>query len=105
MCARCLGIYAGFLAGLALYPLLRRPDSRALPKARLVVLAALPMGLDFLAGITGVWPSPPVFRLATGIVWGAVLPAYFVPGIAEALFRMRARRSGRHVLPTGGRKR
>jgi len=105
VCARCLGIYAGFLAGLAGYPFVRGWGSLALPKARLVVLSSLPMGLDFLAGAAGLWASPPGLRIATGLVWGLALPYYFVPGAAELVLRVRSRRAARHVLPMGGIKR
>ncbi|HZE21484.1 MAG TPA: DUF2085 domain-containing protein [Desulfobaccales bacterium] len=109
VCARCLGIYAGFLAGLAAYPLVRRMESLELPEGRIILLAALPMGLDFLVGAFRAWPSPSGVRLATGLVWGSVLPFYVIPSVTDAVRRIRSRRAARPPsrtdLPTGAPKR
>jgi uncharacterized membrane protein len=94
VCGRCLGIYAGFLFGLILYPLVRGFSRLELPGARLFVLATLPLALDGLAGILGIWESPIGFRFATGLAWGALLPFYFVTGLADLVRSRRERRKG-----------
>jgi uncharacterized membrane protein len=100
VCGRCLGIYAGFLAGLVLYPLVRGFSRPALPGARTFVLVTLPLALDGLAGLLGVWKSPIGLRFATGVLWGALLPFYFVAGVAD-LVRTRRERLARRMLAKG----
>jgi len=96
VCGRCLGIYAGFAAGLALYPFVRGLSSKpALPSARTFILSILPLAVDGTAGVLGLWRSPIGLRFATGFAWGAVLPFYFLAGAIDlALTRRRRRRAG-----------
>ena len=57
VCGRCLGIYAGFAAGLVLYRIVRGFGRPALPSARAFLLVTLPMAVDGLAGVLGLWKS------------------------------------------------
>lgn len=91
VCGRCLGIYAGFALGLVLYPIVRGFGRLALPPARLFVALTLPMVLDAGGGILGLWRSPIGLRFTTGLVWGTLLPFYFVTGVVD-FFRARAER-------------
>lgn len=95
VCGRCLGIYVGFAAGLALYPLLRGFRKLGLPSARLIILATIPMALDAIAGILGIWASPMGVRFATGIAWGTLLPFCFVTGVADLLISRKERLKAR----------
>jgi uncharacterized membrane protein len=97
VCGRCLGIYLGFAAGLVLYRIVRGFDRPALPSARAFLIVTLPMGLDGLAGLLGLWRSPIGVRAATGFVWGALLPFFFVGGIADALAKGKERRDARNL--------
>jgi uncharacterized membrane protein len=94
VCSRCLGIYAGFLAGLAFYPIGRGFSRISLPRGRLFLLLSLPIGADFAGSLLGLWESSNPIRFATGLVWGVILPYYFVTGVAE-LVLSRSRRKGR----------
>jgi len=102
VCGRCLGVYAGFAAGLAFYPLVRGFSRLALPPARLFLLSVLPLALDGLAGMLGLWTSPIGVRFATGFAWGTVLPFYFVTGLADLVLIRRRRRAERGLEMTGG---
>jgi uncharacterized membrane protein len=93
VCGRCLGVYAGFAAGLALYPLVRGFSRTDLPPARLFLLSVSPLALDGLAGLLGLWASPIGVRFATGLVWGALLPFYFIPGLSDLLIVRRSRKA------------
>ena len=97
VCARCLGIYSGFAAGLVLYPFIRGFSKLELPSVRVFLPLTLPMALDGAAGILGIWASPMGVRFATGVVWGTVLPFFFVAGIAD-LFLARRRRAAATAL-------
>jgi len=94
VCGRCLGIYAGFFAGLAAYPFVRGFMKISLPPVRLFVLLSLPAGIDFAGGLVGAWTSPIWVRFGTGLVWGAILPYYFLTGVSELLLWRSARKGG-----------
>ncbi|MEN6559787.1 MAG: DUF2085 domain-containing protein [Acidobacteriota bacterium] len=101
VCGRCLGIYAGFAAGLLFYPLVRGFSRTDLPRARLFVLLTVPLAIDGLAGLLGVWRSPIGLRFATGLVWGILLPYYFVAGLVD-LARARRERAAARALEKAG---
>jgi uncharacterized membrane protein len=103
VCGRCLGIYAGFAAGLFLYPLVRGFSTLRLPSARVFLLLSLPMALNAAGGILGLWASPIGLRFATGVVWGALLPFYFVTGLADLIFSRRGRLEARALEKSSGK--
>jgi uncharacterized membrane protein len=102
VCGRCLGIYAGFAAGLVLYPLVRGFSTLRLPRAHVFLLLSLPMVMDAAGGILGLWASPIELRFATGIVWGGLLPFYFVTGLAELVLSRRRRLDSRALEKSCG---
>jgi len=89
VCGRCFGIYSGFLAGAVLYPLIRGFKRLALPSIRLFFLASLPAAIEVLLGLTKLWQAPIGMRFATGFVWGALLPFYFITGVTELVLWAR----------------
>jgi uncharacterized membrane protein len=97
VCGRCLGIYTGFASGLVFYPFIRGFSKLTLPSIRVFLLLTLPMAMDGAAGILGIWKSPIGIRFATGIIWGIVLPFFFVTGLAD-LFLARQRRAAAQIL-------
>jgi uncharacterized membrane protein len=97
VCGRCLGTYAGFAAGLLLYPLVRGFSRIALPPAWVFLMSILPMALDGAAGVAGIWASPIGIRFATGFAWGTVLPFYFVTGVADFFVARRSRSAAREL--------
>jgi uncharacterized membrane protein len=102
VCARCLGVYAGFLAGLVLYPFVRGFSRTALPSARLFLVLTLPVGLDFAGGFFGLWNTPNGLRFATGFIWGLLLPFYFITGVAELILWRASRRAGTGAAQSPG---
>lgn len=91
VCARCLGIYAGFLAGMGLYPLLRGFSRVRLPKMKIFLAVSLPIVADTAGNLLGLWATTDVLRLATGCLWGIILPFYFLTGLAELASRGKKR--------------
>ncbi|HEX8619266.1 MAG TPA: DUF2085 domain-containing protein [Thermoanaerobaculia bacterium] len=68
ICARCAGIYAGVLAGLALFGILPWLRERTM---RMIAFAALtPLALDGLTQLTGLRESTNPLRIGTGLVAG-----------------------------------
>ena len=82
VCARCSGIYFGFLAGLILYPLFYRPFKK-LPDRWLFLGACIPTGADiFWERILGN-PSSNTIRGISGLILGIVCGYILLPYILE----------------------
>ncbi len=90
VCARCLGIYGGFLAGVGLYPFVNGISTVNLPKIKIFILLSLPIGIDTLGNFFHLWTTTSWMRFVFGFIWGFILPFYFIYGIAE-LFLYRSR--------------
>jgi uncharacterized membrane protein len=100
VCARCAGLYAGFAAGLLLYPLARPLRARHAPARGWLFAAAVPTALDFSLGLLGVWENTHLSRSLTGALLGAVAALYVVPGLVDLSYsaaRRRAFRVGAHA--------
>jgi len=98
-CARCAGLYAGFAAGVLLYPLARPLGARHVPARGWLFAAAAPTALDFSLGLLGVWENTHLSRSLTGALLGAVAALYVVPGLVDLSYaaRLRAFRVGAHA--------
>ncbi|MFN2415604.1 MAG: DUF2085 domain-containing protein, partial [Pyrinomonadaceae bacterium] len=101
VCARCFGLYAGALAGVAAYPLARTLSRRDLPARAWLLAAALPTSVDFALGFFGVWENTHASRFLTASLLGVVAAFYIVPGLVDLsltprrqLFRPRLSREG-----------
>jgi uncharacterized membrane protein len=79
VCARCSGIYAGGLAGMLFYPLVRRLNNETLPWRGWIVVAALPMIIDAIGGLLGLFPNTFLSRFVTGALAGSVIAFYLLP--------------------------
>lgn len=86
VCSRCTGIYAGFLVGLLIAPLVRNLRECEMPHRRWLILAALPVLADFSVDFVGLVNNTFVSRAATGALFGAVAAFYILPGFV-ATFR------------------
>lgn len=83
VCARCTGIYIGFLAGvLYLLATLNKP-LRTTPWRGYLFLLFMPALLDFVLNVFGVFSSPGFWRALTGFLLGVILPFYIMPGVCE----------------------
>jgi len=83
VCARCFGVYAGFLGGMILYPFIRGFHDLRLPRLRDFLIVSLPVGLDAAANILGLWNTPNLPRFLLGSAWGAILPFYWLVALGE----------------------
>ncbi|MCI0665828.1 MAG: DUF2085 domain-containing protein [Acidobacteria bacterium] len=84
VCSRCTGIYFGFLAGLLLFPAISGWKRVFIPKRRWLVIASIPLLIDFGVGLIGLIPNNFMSRTATGLLFGAVLAFYLLPGLISA---------------------
>jgi uncharacterized membrane protein len=87
VCSRCTGLYAGFAFTLLLYPLIRSLKTTAMPPRSLLLLAALPLAIDFSVTFFGFWQNTHTSRLLTGALLGSVTVFYVMPGIVELSLR------------------
>ena len=89
VCARCLGIYCGFLLGTLVLPFFNGLSNTNVPKAKTFILLSLPIVSDAAGNFLGIWSSPNWIRLLTGILWGIALPFYFLAGLVDLLLRKK----------------
>lgn len=66
ICARCFGVYAGLLAGIAVFA--ARPSIHEGAARGLLLVAALPIAIDGLTQAAGLRLSTNPLRLATGLL-------------------------------------
>lgn len=104
VCARCLGLYAGGLAGLLLYPAVRPLARTRAPWRGWLLLASAPTAVDFAVGFLGLWENTHWSRLLTALPAGAACAFYVVPALAELSaekFRQVSSRPSPSAAPTG----
>lgn len=87
VCSRCTGLYAGFAFTLLLYPLLRSLRTTTTPPPSWLLLAAVPLGIDFSLKFFGIWENTHTSRLLTGALLGSVAVFYVVPGLMDLSLR------------------
>jgi uncharacterized membrane protein len=83
VCARCTGIYTGVAAGVIIYPLIRRVGRIETPRRLWLLLALVPMTVDFSLTFLGLWQNTHLSRFITGALFGAVASLYIVPGLID----------------------
>ena len=88
LCDRCAGIYLGGILGILIGGW-GRVLRRHLPVApRYVLLASLvPLGLDWVGPILGLWPNGPWSRAATGLLFGGVAACVTTDRLLRAVGR------------------
>jgi uncharacterized membrane protein len=89
VCSRCAGVYGGFVLALLLYPLLRSLRNAAFPARKWLLLAAVPLAVDFSLTFFGFWENTHTSRLLSGALLGGAAVFYVMPGIIELSLRGR----------------
>jgi uncharacterized membrane protein len=89
VCARCLGIYAGFFLGLLAYPFVRGFGTLRLPKMTTFALVSWPIAVDTAANVLRLWNTGNGPRFVLGLLWGAILPFFFMTGTGELVSSRR----------------
>jgi uncharacterized membrane protein len=91
-------LYAGFAVAAVAYPLIRSLKTTQTPPRLWLILAAVPLLIDFALGYFSIWPNNHLSRFSTGALLGAVAVFYIMPGLVE-LSSTAIRRLKRHVNP------
>lgn len=99
VCARCFGLYGGFVAGLVVYPLVRRLDQTGVPARAWLIAAALPTTIDWALSYRGLWENTHLSRSITGALLGGAAVFYVMPGLADL-----SRRGWRSAFAPPGRR-
>jgi uncharacterized membrane protein len=92
VCSRCTGLYAGFALSVLLYPLARSLKRVDTPRRLWLILAAVPIAVDWSLGFFEVWANTHLSRFLTGALFSAVAAVYILPGLidlAQSIFRRR----------------
>jgi len=87
VCSRCTGLYAGFALTLLAYPLIRSLRNNVAPPRIYLILAAIPLGIDFSLTFFGIWENTHTSRLLTGALLGSVAVFYVMPGLVDLSLR------------------
>ena len=83
VCSRCTGLYAGFAVATLIYPLAHSLTRTDAPRRRWLILAAVPLLIDFSLTYFGFWSNTHLTRFSTGALLGAVAVFYVMPGLVE----------------------
>ena len=78
VCARCVGIYTGWLFGVLLYAF-----RGAVTTKKMLAISAIPIALDALTQLTGLRESTNLLRLLTGLLFGIILALFLTHHLVE----------------------
>ena len=85
VCARCTGIYLGFLAGWSLRLFRRGPDRDRRLSVALLFAGIAPLVIDGFANWAGLFNTPSAARLLTGLLFGITAARALWPELLPAL--------------------
>jgi len=83
VCSRCTGLYSGFAVAALIYPLARSMKRTDAPRRIWLILATVPLVIDFALGYFAIWPNTHLSRFTTGALLGSVAVFYIMPGLIE----------------------
>jgi uncharacterized membrane protein len=83
VCSRCTGLYAGFAVAALIYPLARSLQRTDPPALRWLILATLPLVIDFALGYFSIWQNTHLSRFLTGALLSSVAVFYIMPGLVD----------------------
>jgi uncharacterized membrane protein len=83
VCSRCTGLYFGFALSVLFYPLVRSLKRVDTPRLLWLLLATIPIIVDWSLGVTGLWANTHLSRFMTGALFSVVAAIYVVPGLID----------------------
>lgn len=88
VCDRCTGIYLGLPIGVASVGWGRRVWKTLGAHGRYLLLGSLvPLGIDWIGPILGLWGNGPVSRILTGVLFGSVATSYVTDRLLHRVAR------------------
>jgi uncharacterized membrane protein len=85
VCVRCFGIYFGAFVALILFPLFRDVRTLKFPRKIWLFLCFGPIGIDGIAQVIHLYPSPHWLRLLTGMLCGGIAMIFILPGFNDVV--------------------
>ena len=83
VCSRCTGLYTGFAVAALVYPLARSLQRVDTPSRLWLILATLPILIDFALGYFSIWENTHLSRFLTGALLSSVTVFYIIPGLVD----------------------
>jgi uncharacterized membrane protein len=83
VCSRCTGLYVGFAVAALIYPLARSLQRTDTPSRIWLILATLPLVIDFALGYFSIWQNTHLSRFLTGALLSSVAVFYVMPGLID----------------------
>src|SRR5712671_6599811 len=83
VCSRCTGLYAGFAVATLIYPLAHSLTRTDTPSLVWLILATLPLAIDFGLGYFSIWENTYLSRFFTGALLSSVAVFYIMPGLID----------------------
>jgi uncharacterized membrane protein len=88
VCSRCTGLYVGFALTTLAYPLIRPLRTTTTPALIWLMLATVPLLVDFSLGYFNIWANTHASRFITGALLSSVAVFYIIPGLVELTARI-----------------
>jgi uncharacterized membrane protein len=88
VCSRCTGLYVGFALTTLAYPLIRPLRTTTTPALIWLILATVPLMVDFSLGYFNLWANTHASRFITGALLSSVAVFYIIPGLVEIASRI-----------------
>lgn len=104
VCARCIGIYSGYVLAMIAYPAVRSVARTDTPPRIWLILGLAPAGIDFFAGYIGVVNNTGTSRFITGLIAGAAGAFYTLPGLVAMATEFRSTRKFGKLSAVGERE-
>jgi uncharacterized membrane protein len=93
VCSRCTGLYVGFALTTLAYPLIRPIRATTTPALIWLILATVPLLIDFSLGYFNIWANTHASRFITGLLLSSVAVFYIIPGLVEITSNIFKQRS------------
>lgn len=91
VCVRCSAIYFSFFVSTLAFVMLRRTLTHAVPTKPWILLAIAPIAVDAILSLLTGYESTTASRVATGALFGLMMPWYVVPLFTEGVSQLRTR--------------
>jgi len=80
---RCLGIYFGFFLGTVVFPVINGFRKVKISGNRIFFVFTAPIVMDTIGNLFHLWQTSGWMRYVIGLVWGTLLPYYFIAGLSD----------------------
>ena len=98
VCARCTGIYWGFLLGTIIFPFVRGLNHDFTPHRHLFFIALVPLTIDLSLTLFQIWQNTFFTRFVTGLILGCIVPFFIIPGL---IYLGKLKGGKKHGIKTG----